>query len=553
MRAVRALACLLALGLGVPARALAEEPPTDASEVAAEARAHYQVGQKAVEEGDYERAVAEFERAYALKAHPNVLYNLGNAYERLQNYPRSVEFFDRYLRDSGADAEHRVIVEHRLKVLRSLPARITVSTIPEHVHARLIGGGQTLEADTPTVFKAPAGAYTLALEQPGWEPEAHNLKADIGQPYFYQYRLKRSSEQVVIFSRPRGARVFIDDKLVGETPWGDEVEVGKHRLLLEHPDYPWYRQNLEVKSGAPQKLEVKLTRPIRSGRTELVVASMIYGGVAGPLLVAALSTNSNFIYTGPGLAVILASSVAGIGAGFLGSFLPTRDGIKVGHSSLIIGGGAWGTALGASLALGLKVPAQYAYGMSLLGGAIGITTGALVSRWKDVYPGTAGIFNSGGFWGTASGALLAQAIFDHPSADQLGWFLVGGTAVGLIAGGLVAWKVDRTRGHVLLVDVGGLAGSGLGFALGYAVGATSADGNGVQAGSRYALGGMVLGILAASVLSRNYKGDLPPVEALLSHQHGKWALALPDLKIEQAITPEGTAPRVVLTLAKGRW
>ena len=501
-----------------------------ADDLAGEARAHYESGQQFYEQGRYDEAIGEYETAYRLKPHPNVLYNIAQAHERLLEYGRSVEWFERYLAEAPPDAEFRVIVQNRLRVLRGLPARISVTTIPEHVHARVEGGGKRIEIDTPGLFKVPAGDYEIVLEQPGWESERHAVHAELGQPYFYQYRLKRSTSPVAIFSRPRGARVFIDDKLVGETPYADLVEVGKHRLLIEHPDYPWYRQEIEVKPGAPLKLEIKLTRPVRSGRTELVLSSMIYGGVAGPLLVAALSTNSNFISTSSGLGVLLASSAAGIGAGFLGSFLSTRDGgIKVGHSSMIIGGGAWGTSIGASLALGLGVPNQYTYGMSLLGGALGITTSALIVRWKDVAPGTAGIFNSGGFWGTVTGALMAEAIFDNPSSSQLGWFLLGGTSLGLITSSLIAWKVDRTRGHVLLVDVGGLAGT------------------------RYALGGMVLGMLAASVLSRNYKGDLPPVEALLTHEHDRWALAVPDIKIEQAVTPEGTAPRFVLTLAKGKW
>ena len=79
----------------------------------------------------------------------------------------------------------------------------------------LDGAGHRQEAETPAVFKLPAGVYTIELSQPGWEPESHDVAVEIGQPYFYQYRLKRSTAQVSIFTRPRGARVFIDERLVG--------------------------------------------------------------------------------------------------------------------------------------------------------------------------------------------------------------------------------------------------------------------------------------------------------------------------------------------------
>ncbi|HZS35676.1 MAG TPA: PEGA domain-containing protein [Polyangia bacterium] len=540
----------LAIVLAAPSPARADDD--------AEASARYEAGQKFYGQGAFEDAIAAYEAAYKLKPHPNALYSIAQAYERLLDYGKSVEYFERYLKEAPPDAADRVIVINRLRALRNLPARVSVTTIPEHVHAAIEGGGQRLEAETPAMFKVPAGDYQIALDQPGWEEERHDVHADLGQPYFYQYRLKRSTSMVSIFTRPRGARVFVDDKLMGETPFADAIEVGKHRLLLEHPDYPWHREELDVQPGLPVKREIKLSKPVRSGRTELVIASMVYGGAAGPLLVATFSSSS-FVASGVGLTITLLSAAAGVGAGFIASFLPTKDGIKVGHSSLIIGGGAWGTSLGTGLALGLDLSDQYIFGLALLGGGIGITTAVLVSHWNDVMPGTAAIMNSGGFWGTGAGALMAQAIFLSPSKSQFGWFVVGGTSLGVLAGSLVAWKIDISRGHVFLVDIGGLAGTGLAFALGFAYGYThppmgvSAQGNGVQAGCQWALGGMVVGLLTAAVLARNYRGDLPPVEALLMREHGRWALGIPNFRIEQALTPEGSAPRFALDLAKGRW
>jgi hypothetical protein len=535
-----ALACVLAGGA-----ARADE--------ADEARTHYQAAQHHYDEGRYDEAITEFEAAYRLKPHPNVLYNIAQAHERLLDYNQSVKYFERYLAEAPPDAEFRTAVSNRLRILRGLPARISFTTIPEHVHVTVVGT-KSFAGDTPTLFSVPAGDYVVRLEQPGWETEEHALRADIGQPYFYQYRLQRSTSPVSIFTRPRGARVFIDNRLVGETPFAEPIEVGHHKLLLEHPDYPWHREEIEVRPNVPLKREVKLTRPVRSGRTELVLASMIYGGAAGAALVATLYNDQKKLYTDTGLGLTLLGSAAGTTLGLLGAFLPTRDGIKVGHSSLIIGGGAWGTAIGAALALGLKLDEQYVLPLSLLGGGLGVTTGILVSRWDDTSAGDAAIVNSGGLWGMATGACLAQAIFDEPKGEQFGWFILGGTALGVAAGTLVAWKLELSRGHVALVDVGGLAGTGLGFALGYVIGATSEKNNGIQSGSRYALGGMALGLLTASILARNYKGDLPPVEALLRRPDGRrWAMGLPNVRIEPAITPEGAATRVVLDLAKGTW
>lgn len=546
---MRALVAIVLVYAMLPSARAAEESPDRA------AKAHYDKAQNLYGDGSYDEAIAEYQEAYRLKPHPNVLYNIAQAYERLLDYAQSVIWFERYLAEAPSDALERVAVENRLKVLRNLPARISVTTIPEHVHATVVGAdGRRREADTPALFKVPAGRYTVELAQSGWEPESHEVSVEIGQPYFYQYRLKRSTAQVTIFTRPRGARVFIDERLVGETPFAGTLDVGKHKLLLEHRDYPWHREELDVQPGAPLKREVTLTRPIRSGRTELVIASMVFGGAAGPLLLNSVLGNSQFGNSGLGLLVYMLSSGAGIGAGFLGSFLATRDGIKVGYSSLMIGGAVWGASLATGLSLGLDVPTQYVYALAIAGSGIGMSAGFLVARKLDISAGDSAMINSGGLWGTATGALMAQAIFRNPSGSQFGWFILGGTTAGVLTGSLLAWKLELSRGHVGLIDVGGLAGTGLGFALGYVIGVNSGQNeDNIQVGARYALGGMALGLLAGAVLTRKYKGDVPPVEALLRRDHGHWALGIPSFTVEQAITPEGTAPRISLTLAHGTW
>jgi hypothetical protein len=233
--------------------------------------------------------------------------------------------------------------------------------------------------------------------------------------------------------------------------------------------------------------------------------------------------------------------------------LTTRDGIKVGHSSLMIGGAAWGASLAVSLGLGLELRDQYVYALAVAGSALGMATGFLVARKVDISAGDSALINSGGIWGTAAGALLTRAIFVDASSRQFGWFLLGGTTVGVFTGSLLAWKLELSRTRVALIDVGGLAGTGLGFALGFVIGVNSTGEDAYQVGSRVALGGMALGLLGGAILSRKYKGDLPPVEALLRREHGHWAMGIPSIAVEQARTPEGPTQRVTLTLARGRF
>jgi hypothetical protein len=61
-------------------------------------------------------------------------------------------------------------------------------------------------------------------------------------------------------------------------------------------------------------------------------------------------------------------------------------------------------------------------------------------------------------------------------------------------------------------------------------------------------------MLAAAILSRNYKGDLPPVEALLRRKEdGRWALGLPSLRVEPTVTASGLATNMTIDLVRGTW
>ena len=167
----------------------------------------------------------------------------------------------------------RPIVENRLRILRNLPARISVTTIPEHVHAAIVdAAGKRREADTPTVFKVPAGSYTIELAQSGWEAETH----DVARRHRAALLLSISPQAldgagVDLHAAARRARVHRRAARGRDAVRRHASRSGSHKLLLEHRDYPWHREDLDAKSGAPIQREITLTRPIRSGRTELVV------------------------------------------------------------------------------------------------------------------------------------------------------------------------------------------------------------------------------------------------------------------------------------------
>ena len=200
------------------------------------------------------------------------------------------------------------------------------------------------------------------------------------------------------------------------------------------------------------------------------------------------------------------------------------------------------------------MPARYVYGLAIAGSGIGMTAGFLVARKTDISAGDAALVNSGGTWGTAT--RRAAGAGDHPQPVGVAVRLVHARRhhrrrAHRLAAGVEARA--QPRGHVGLIDVGGLAGTGLGFALGYVIGVNSQSEDDIQTGARYALGGMALGLLAGAVLTRKYKGDVPPVEALLHHEHGRWAVRPPRvLRRGRANRPRHGRPALLAHVGQGK-
>ena len=86
-----------------------------------EARRHFKNGMQLLQEGQYEKGIAELKEAYAILPHANVLYNIARAYAESGDLESSVAYYRKYLAENPPDKEE---VE---AVVRSLEARLAKS------------------------------------------------------------------------------------------------------------------------------------------------------------------------------------------------------------------------------------------------------------------------------------------------------------------------------------------------------------------------------------------------------------------------------------------
>lgn len=130
-RSVRACGSLLAVvaALSVsspPLTALAQQPTKAAQQ---EAATRFRKGLDLFKDGDYQAALIEFRRAYELAPNFNVLYNIGQVYFQLQDYPNALGSLERYLSEGGANvpASRKSEVERDIEKLKSRVANIEIT------------------------------------------------------------------------------------------------------------------------------------------------------------------------------------------------------------------------------------------------------------------------------------------------------------------------------------------------------------------------------------------------------------------------------------------
>lgn len=123
--------CLLHASL-LSTGAQAQEPNAE-SHLDEEARAIFQAGRIAYDQGRFQAALEHFERAYELSGRPELLYNIGTSADRLRMDERALEVFVAYL-EALPNAPNAAVVRARIEVLQAEVERDRVAAEAEQAN-----------------------------------------------------------------------------------------------------------------------------------------------------------------------------------------------------------------------------------------------------------------------------------------------------------------------------------------------------------------------------------------------------------------------------------
>jgi tetratricopeptide (TPR) repeat protein len=115
---------LLAAG---PLRASDPQPLSAAAHADEEAERHATLGQRLLARGQAQEAIAEFRRAYELRADPRFLFDIADGYRQLGRVDQALFFYERYL-STAPDASDRDDVEQQIADLEKSRSQSPLGT-----------------------------------------------------------------------------------------------------------------------------------------------------------------------------------------------------------------------------------------------------------------------------------------------------------------------------------------------------------------------------------------------------------------------------------------
>jgi hypothetical protein len=163
------MAVLLAVSATATSPALAGDAPKP--EDVNEARSRYKKGLDLYEDGAFDAALIEFQRAYDTAPSYKILYNIGLVYLQLNDYAGALRTFKKYVDDGGKkiDTKRRAEVDREIK---KLEGRVASLTIKVNVEGAEVSIDDLEVGETPIDYAVfvNAGKRKVSAAKSGYAP-----------------------------------------------------------------------------------------------------------------------------------------------------------------------------------------------------------------------------------------------------------------------------------------------------------------------------------------------------------------------------------------------
>jgi tetratricopeptide (TPR) repeat protein len=147
----------------------------------ADARQHFMAGQDYYSQGRYEKAIAEFDEAYRLDPRPLLLYNIGQAWEKLGDLVKAVDYLKKYL-EADPNNEERTTLLNKLASLQERLDNTGVEIKCAEANATVyVDGKEVGKTPISGITKLGAGAHKIQVSKKGFEDFKMSVAVTAGQ------------------------------------------------------------------------------------------------------------------------------------------------------------------------------------------------------------------------------------------------------------------------------------------------------------------------------------------------------------------------------------
>jgi hypothetical protein len=451
-RAATAAACvaaLVAFAAG-PGRARADE-----DDATSRARAHYEMGLRLFDAREHDQALIEFDTANELKPRPAAVFMMAQCEYLLGRLKEARTHYEAYIKQSPG-GEFVELARDRIQSIDRRPGTFVINTVPDEVDVRIVSendpGRSPVTGQAPNNFPVPSGRYRITVSKKNYAQQSRVIDIDLAETKPLFFKLDEIPARLEIVTDPPGATLYVNGNRA-RNPYHQDVAPGHFEIIGEAVDHDTRTLEFALSPGERKLMtgpdEFRLAYTQRSGRPELVVASMIIGGFFGAGAVAAAigknigdqNVATVTLTIGGGLAGTIAGAL--VATSFVPHYIPDNRALFIIGATWI--GGAEGAMAGflVQQAITSRGPVVYpcpgrepcrgpigeqlraGFLGSIPGLAVGLTAGALTSARAPSY-GRVALIQSAAFGGAVMGALAQVGARWHPFGSGSEYTLRGG-------------------------------------------------------------------------------------------------------------------------------
>jgi hypothetical protein len=205
---MKAISCLLVLG------AFGWAAPASAGNLD-EAKAAFAAGKTAYEQGQFEQALAQFQRANLIQPAPSLSFNIGKTYEHLGRYREAVSAFEGYLQQAGApqtpdETKFQQDLRVRIAALRTRPDSTGAPQQPPQPQ-------QPQEMQPPQTQNPQYNPYYYYPQQQPYGAQPYYYQQPYGQPIVMTPQMKIADAKR---RRATGIGVTVAGIIIEVIGWG---------------------------------------------------------------------------------------------------------------------------------------------------------------------------------------------------------------------------------------------------------------------------------------------------------------------------------------------